>query len=455
MVLPASGIKQQSNTNIVISNSIIESRYKLNTIESKIWLYCVSLLDKDDTQLSVFRVYKKDILVDIGHKTLTNYDTIRRSLDGLQSKKILIKEEDRVQSSRFISDYIWYESKGYFDVFLSPLLSPYLLQLREKYSLYSFLNISHLRNSFSIRIYQLLKSFEKIGKRSFPVEDIRYKLKIEDKYPNWHDLKKRVIIPSQAEMKKRSDIYFTFTEQKKGKKVISIDFKIKENPVIKQKIKERLKSFSNGRKISIDSIRIENELYYLLLSDLKMVPRLITKIISTHDYDYVKYVVDRVKRDSNIKNVGSYVKSALDESWWTNDYKVSLSQKKTKTLQRINKESLRKNKDRVLVVHKEWLKMQESKDTEVLEMISNRKDYDSFVEDNIGGVLTQRHLSNVDEEGTLGYIIYKSYLLTKYYGEKYVSFQIYFFEKYGKRVQQDYDDDKWMVVEQHNTPTLF
>jgi len=397
-------------------------------------------------------------MLDVGDRHQKNHIYLKRSLDSLQDKKILIKEEDREIHSNFISDFIWYTKKPYFDVFVSPILKPYLIQLKERFTLYSFMNISHLRSSFSIRVYQLLKSYEKIGKRSFDVTDLKYKLKIEDKYPNFADFKKRVLLPSQSEMKKKSDIYFTFTEDKKGRKVERINFFIKKNQKIKEEVQKRLEQYSNGRKISFDKLRIDNELFYILLSDIGMVPRLIQKIVDTYEYEYVKWVVNKVKvmkTEGKVQNVGAYVKQSLDESWFTNEYNISINRKKKENRAKIDRDIENQNKNKIKVIYSKWLKHQSSKDSEVIEDITNRLYYDEFIEQNMGKVLQRKHIEKIDDEGTLGFIMYKSFILRRKYGEEMISFPHWFFKEYNRRIEKDWDDDKWTLVRTSQSESLF
>lgn len=50
-----------------------------------------------------------------------------------------------------------------------------------------------------------------------------------EQYPKYANFKQRVILQAQRELKAESDIYFEFTEIKKGRAIIKIEFHIYRN----------------------------------------------------------------------------------------------------------------------------------------------------------------------------------------------------------------------------------
>ena len=96
--------------------------------------------------------------------------------------------------------------------------------------------------TFTIRIYELLKQYQKIGARTFRLEELRFLLNIAtNKYPKYGNLKQAVILPSQRELKAKTDLYFEFSELKQGHKVIALQFQIYPNipTIVPKQIKTR------------------------------------------------------------------------------------------------------------------------------------------------------------------------------------------------------------------------
>lgn len=139
---------------------------------------------------------------------------------------------------------------------INKMIKPYILNLTTNFTKYYFENIARLKSSFSIRIYELLKQYEKIGNRKETIEYIKHFLNIDNnKYKLYNDFKKKTILIAQKELKEKTDIYFEFEELKNGRKITEINFiifknnkgssTVKEETIIEQNLtteQEQLKS---------------------------------------------------------------------------------------------------------------------------------------------------------------------------------------------------------------------
>ena len=75
----------------------------------------------------------------------------------------------------------------------------------------------------------MLKQYEKIGQRTFTLDELKHILSIEDQYKLYGHLKSRVILKAQEDLKKHTDIYFEFKEIKQGRAIHQIKFFIYTN----------------------------------------------------------------------------------------------------------------------------------------------------------------------------------------------------------------------------------
>ncbi|MGR5996212.1 replication initiation protein [Bacillus cereus] len=83
-----------------------------------------------------------------------------------------------------------------------------------------------LKSTYSIRIYELLKQYERVKKRTITLQTLRYYVDAIHIYPNYANFKQRILTPVQIELNKNTDISFEFKEIKKGRKVDKIKFYI-------------------------------------------------------------------------------------------------------------------------------------------------------------------------------------------------------------------------------------
>ena len=225
---------------IVKANAIIEAKYQLSVREQKLFLYMVSLLRKDDEKFKEYKISLKDLQNVINPKETkwgAIYNDFREILISLKSKVLILQEDDKEIILNWVNDVTAIVGTGEIQFSFSENLKPYLLQLKEKFTEYRYYNIIQIKSSYSIRIYELLKQYEKIRRRKFKVDELREILGIgEGKYSNYADFKRKVILTAEKELFKKTDIYFTFKEKKKGRKVDELEFMIYKNVTTNENI---------------------------------------------------------------------------------------------------------------------------------------------------------------------------------------------------------------------------
>lgn len=59
-------------------------------------------------------------------------------------------------------------------------LVPYLFGLKQQFTQYQLLDILAMKSVYSIRIYELLKSYAGLKKKVFELDDLKKKLMVED-----------------------------------------------------------------------------------------------------------------------------------------------------------------------------------------------------------------------------------------------------------------------------------
>jgi plasmid replication initiation protein len=213
---------------IVKSNRLVEARYRLSLQEQKIILTMISKIGKDDEDFKTINFNVREFAELIGVRPDSYYNELKQITKGLLEKALIIRSEKRELQVGWLSSAEYYEGKGLVELEFSPKMKPYLLQLRDAFIKYQLKNVLPLRSTYSIRIYELLKQYENIGKRTFTLNDFRTIIGISsEKLTRFHDLKKRVLLKAQQDLKNHTDISFTFHVIKAARKVSSIEFIIK------------------------------------------------------------------------------------------------------------------------------------------------------------------------------------------------------------------------------------
>lgn len=213
------------------SNTLIEARHKqsLSAREQKLILTLVSMIQPDDKDFSKYEITIKDFHELLGLTGREKYKEIKEIVENLMAKVIYIpKGEKDWMVLHWVSVAEYRDGEGIIELKFDPALKPYLLQIKKAYTSYRLSNILSLKSGYSIRMYELIKKWEYVGKWNCTVDDLRGKLGISLKtYPQYGNFKQRVLDPAIKELNEKTDVNVTFTEQRVGRKVSKLEFIIR------------------------------------------------------------------------------------------------------------------------------------------------------------------------------------------------------------------------------------
>ncbi|MDE7094374.1 MAG: replication initiation protein [Oscillospiraceae bacterium] len=107
---------------------------------------------------------------------------------------------------------------------------PYMFDFKERYFTYELWNVLRLKSANQLRMYEILKQYENMGKRKLSITELRELLCINSKeYPRWDRFKERVLDSCQKTLAEQTDITFTYEPIRTGHKFTAITFFIRKN----------------------------------------------------------------------------------------------------------------------------------------------------------------------------------------------------------------------------------
>lgn len=227
------------------ANQLIESIFEQSFKELELKVLClISKYINESKFLKVNTDLRKTIgsflEININKKEFCNflhinpsnfYQQIKILAQNLIKKSIFIesmdydKKKKKFISMTLFSSISFLNGKAIFHI--NPALQIYLQHLKSNFTAMSLEYISNMNSAHAIKIYQLLKQYEQIGKRNFTIINLKKTLGIEKLYKNsFTDFKKNVLEIAKKEINTSSNIETSFTTKKQGKKVEEIEFKI-------------------------------------------------------------------------------------------------------------------------------------------------------------------------------------------------------------------------------------
>jgi plasmid replication initiation protein len=215
------------------SNTLIHARYEMTALQKKVLLMLISKIQNDDSDFQPYRIHAREFLEAAELKSTQIYGKLRQATEGLLSKVFHIQKSTGLLQITILSSAEYFEGKGVMELCFDPKLKPYLLQLKEQFTMMPLKEVLSLRSIYAIRIYEMMQQFKSTAFFVTNVDDLKYKLGIEGKYKSYNLFKKNVILQAQKELE-TTDMAFTFKEIKKGKKVDRLEFRLtpkKEEPL--------------------------------------------------------------------------------------------------------------------------------------------------------------------------------------------------------------------------------
>lgn len=296
----------RNNKSLVVkSNYLVEASYSLSTQEQRIILILASLVKPDEQDFHRYKIEVKEFNRLVGIKNESGYAETKEVTKKLLKRVVVIKNiADKTELQiGWLASAEYFDGKGYIELEFSPKLKPYFLALKECFTQYQLKNVIALKRSYSIRIYELLKQYEKIGERYFEIDHLKYILGIEeDKYKYYGHFKDKVINPAKKELNNKTDIYFDFKEKKKARKVIGLYFFIKRHE-------------KEPHDQKIDDINIE---IYMRMKDYfclspTQAKEFLNKYPESRIIENLQHVERRHKL-GQIKDMGAYTVKAIKEN---------------------------------------------------------------------------------------------------------------------------------------------
>lgn len=292
------------------SNDLVEGRYRFDIWETRVFTKMLTMIKADDEDFKEYRIYLKDVVKDFGLSHKNSYQMLKDGAKGLTKKEIKIIRDTPEGLKEFLTHIAvgvdsFVKDGNYIDISFHPKMKPFLLQLQNQYLMYDIRNVLNIQSSFSVRIYELLKQYERIGKRRFGVKELKEMLDISDKYPLYANFKQRVIQKAQTDLQESTDIRFTFEEIKLGKQVTELIFFIFKNTDIVESRTHILPP--EEKQLSIDesiSNLIEREVFSMVKDFKGSSLKTVQKWLKLYPEDYVKSRITLVK---NLIHVGQKI----------------------------------------------------------------------------------------------------------------------------------------------------
>jgi len=311
------------NTNYIVTqgNNLIEARHKkpLTAREQKIVLTMVSMIQPTDEDFMMYNISIREFHQMLGLEGREHYAEIKSVVESLMTKLV---EIPRQNGGWFITHWVstaeYIVGKGTIQLKFVPELKPYLLQLKDQFTSYRLSNVLSLNSTHSIRLYELMKKWQHLGKWESSVEKLRENLGVVGGiYPRYANFKARVLNKAIQELNEKTDLFIEFKEIKKGRSVERIQFTIrhsveKEIRLPNSPVKPKKTSVNEDVRERLNSLAEGYQFDHTYFSQMYEGASLIWNEEAENE---LKMLINYVNEEESVKNPLGFIKMKVKAAW--------------------------------------------------------------------------------------------------------------------------------------------
>ena len=223
------------------ANSLVTSGFDLTVYEWRILVACIAQIQKDEAidEGRIFTVSAVDISEMAGVSIKNCYGELKKAAERLGDRKVTLNQgmgadarRDEKTRVTWVPAVSYSPSGGLVRLRFAAEIIPYISQLTEKFTHYKITDIMALSTGTAMHLFEILIQWRTTQYVRVPLEQLRFMLGLVGKYPEYKELRKRVIDPSVSEINEHTPIEVEWTPVKEGRTVVAVDFsyRFKDGP---------------------------------------------------------------------------------------------------------------------------------------------------------------------------------------------------------------------------------
>jgi plasmid replication initiation protein len=299
-------------------NNLIEAKYSMTLQQKRIMIWLVSQIKHNDIDFKEHVLSVKELAEICQLSGESAYKELKSITFSLVEKGIRIIDVTEPNNKREIQ-VSWLSSADYYEgqvkLSFSPKLKPYLLQLKGRFTVINALDLMQFKSVHAIRIYELLKQYQEIGKRILTIQEIKECCGVGDKLKTYPNFEKKLILIAQREINKKSDIHFEFERIKNSRKIVAINFIISKNKDYELRNAPVNQTYEVKRKPAVVHT----------LKEFGLNGRVVNQILKENTEQVIQNAINAVDLQlsrGHVRNPKAMIITAIKEQWHPEKYKT-------------------------------------------------------------------------------------------------------------------------------------
>ena len=219
---------------VVQSNDLIlHANWRLDLMSLKLYLMAISCINTSNPPKdNIIHMKKSEIIrfLQAAGETDVDYGKVKQAMLKIRETTVALDEGHAIRYVGMFNEVMWERDKDIVDVYISPSLMPFLVELRSSggFLQYPLLNVQFFKSKYGLTMYQyLMAEWKRAQKRRIRVEitDLRHITDTKDKYPRFDRFEDRVLKAAVKDINQAEvDFTVSYEKVKMGKTIEFIDF---------------------------------------------------------------------------------------------------------------------------------------------------------------------------------------------------------------------------------------
>lgn len=209
------------------NDMIQKGRHELSLQEQRCVLYAISKIKPEDSVFQEYTFELSDFYRLCGLQK-ESYTELKAILIGLKQKTWWVETAPDVESTvSWFNKVRTNKKSGTVTVRFDDDMMPYLLELSKQDAFYTHYQLKYvlpMKSQYAIRLYELLKSYQRNNYEwFFEIDALKKQLNCEN-YKDFYDFRRWVLEPAVAEINEFTDIKIAWEPVKERRKVVRVTF---------------------------------------------------------------------------------------------------------------------------------------------------------------------------------------------------------------------------------------
>lgn len=209
------------------NDMIQKGRHELSLQEQRCVLYAISKIKPEDTVFQEYTFELADFYKLCGLQG-DSYTELKAILLGLKQKTWWVETAPDIESTvSWFNKVRTNKKSGTVTVRFDDDMMPYLLEVTNQNKYFTHYRLKYIlpmKSQYAIRLYELLKSYQRNNiEWFFEIDPLKKQLNCEN-YKDFYDFRRWVLDPAVAEINEFTDIKIAWEPVKEGRKVVRVTF---------------------------------------------------------------------------------------------------------------------------------------------------------------------------------------------------------------------------------------